>query len=127
MAVAPPEGFILYATGPLEKIFVDYKELHERMQQQVFQTYGIYLGVLSNASRYKEFWAASYNLTFSLKQGYAFHVQSLGVGPLVEILDRTTICAYMSSSGLLCAHMDVVPETVKAIHYNHVPFTSQLH
>jgi hypothetical protein len=127
MAIAPPQGLMLFSTGQLDGVFSRSSDLYEVMEMRASQLYTGYLVRLGEAHSFKEFWNASFDLTYALKEGFSFYVSLTNLKHLIEIDSRIVVCAYISDQQVLCAHFDVVPENVKELHYMHTPFTYTRH
>lgn len=127
MAVVPPSGFLFYTQGTLEGILLKNTDLREALRGYFQGSFFAYLTLLESLNSFNEFEQASVEFSFAVKYGYARFVNQLGNAHLQNLLDRTVVCSFISADQMFISHVDVVPETVKADYYYHVPFTKNLH
>ena len=127
MPVFPPNGLVLISTGVLDGVFRTSSAFRSSMEQLANESYMRYLAVLNLSTTYKEFWDATFNLTYTLKQGFDFHVTGLGVESIQPLLPRIQVCCYVGADQTLFAHFDLMPENVNSVHYMHIPFTDLKH
>ena len=127
MPVSPPNGLVLISTGVLDGIFRTSTAFRANMEQLANESYLRYLAVLNLATSYKEFWDATFNLTYTLKQGFDFRVTGLSVESLQPLLHRIQVCCYVGTDQTLFAHFDLMPENVNSVYYMHIPFTDPKH
>ena len=127
MSVDPPERMVLISTGDLDGIFSAKSNIRASMTELANRVFHSYRTEVFLPDTYQDFCNATFNLSFALKQGFDYYVNIFNVEPLLPLLHRIVVCAYLDFNNVLCVHFGLLPENVNKVNYIHIPFTDLKH